>query len=62
MAPSLNKWDYLGGTEGSPEAARRGEQRVYAGDLVIDDVLGQGKFVRFKVKMEVDVDSQKRSS
>ena len=48
MAPSLNKWDYLGGTEGSPEAARRGEQRVYAGDLVIDDVLGQGKFVRFE--------------
>ena len=28
-------------------AERRGEQRVYAGDLVIDDVLGQGRFVRF---------------
>ena len=36
-------WSYEGGGEGSPEAARRGEQRCYAGDLVIEDVLGQGK-------------------
>ena len=48
MAPSLYKWDYVGGEDDSPEAARRGEQRVYAGDLVMDDVFGQGKFVRFE--------------
>jgi hypothetical protein len=48
MAPSMYKWDYVGGDDDSPEAARRGEQRVYAGDLVMDDVFGQGQFVRFE--------------
>ena len=41
--PSIFTWDYDGGEDGSPDA----EQRVYAGDLVLDDMLGQGKFVRF---------------
>ena len=45
--PSIFTWDYDGGEDGSPDAERRGKQRVYAGDLVLDDVLGQGKFVRF---------------
>ena len=46
MVATLYVWQYDGGEDGSPEAARRGEQRGYAGDLVIDDVLGQGKLVR----------------
>ena len=40
--PSIFTWDYDGGEDGSPDA----EQRVYAGDLVHDEVFGQGKFVR----------------
>ena len=39
MGPSLYVWDYDGGADDSPEAARRGEQSASAGDLVIDDVL-----------------------
>ena len=42
MAPSLLVWIYTGGEDGSPEAARRGEQLAYAGDDVMDDVLGKG--------------------
>ena len=45
--PSSFSWNFEGGADGSPDAERRGKQRVYAGDLVLDDVLGQGKFVRF---------------
>ena len=33
MVATLYVWAYEGGAEGSPEAARRGEQRCYAGDL-----------------------------
>ena len=40
--PTLLKWVYDGGAGGSEEAKRRGEQRAYAGDVVVDDVLGKG--------------------
>ena len=30
--PSIFTWDYDGGEDGSPDAERRGKQRVYAGD------------------------------
>lgn len=40
--PTLLTWEYQGGGDGSDDAARRGEQRVYPGDRVMDDVLGLG--------------------
>ena len=40
--PTLLKWTYEGGRDGSEEAKRRGEQRAYAGDKVVDDALGNG--------------------
>ena len=43
MPPTLLRWEFEGGKEGSPEAARRGEQRAYSGDVVVDDYFGQGK-------------------
>ena len=32
--PTLIVWNYDGGKEGSPEAARRGEQLAFPGDTV----------------------------
>ena len=32
--PTLLRWNYEGGIEGSDEAKRRGEQRAFAGDKV----------------------------
>jgi hypothetical protein len=43
MAPTLLRWKYDGGQDGSAEAARRGEQRAYADDVVVDDAFGRGK-------------------
>lgn len=40
MVATLYVWQYDGGEDGSPEAARRGEQRAYAGDLVAGSVSG----------------------
>ena len=41
--PTLFRWVYGGGLDGSKEA----EQRVYAGDIkVIDDCFGMGTFDR----------------
>ena len=45
MAPTLLSWIYSGGKDGSPEADRRGEQLAYAGDDVMDDVLGRGVII-----------------
>ena len=45
MVSTLYVWKYEGGADGSPEAARRGEQRCYAGDPVIDDASDQLKEV-----------------
>jgi len=42
-------WDYIGGAQGSAEALLRGEQRCYADDDGIDDVLGACKIKRFAV-------------
>ena len=44
--PTLLTWIYSGGSEGSQEAARRGEQLAYPGDEVVSDELGGGKVVR----------------
>jgi len=44
--PMLLTWEYGGGVDGSAEAARRGTQRAYSGDTVIDDVHGQGMIDR----------------
>ena len=44
--PTLLTWIYSGGSEGSEEAARRGEQLAYPGDAVVSDELGAGKVVR----------------
>ena len=44
--PTLLVWEYGGGIQGSLEAARRGEQRVYPGDATIDVIFGAGKVVR----------------
>ena len=33
MVATLYVWQYDGGEDGSPEAARRGEQRTYAGRI-----------------------------
>ena len=41
MVSTLCVWEYEGGADGSPVAARRGEQRCYADDPVIDDASGQ---------------------
>ena len=43
--PTLLTWIYSGGSEGSQEAARRGEQLAYPGDEVVSDELGGGKVV-----------------
>ena len=43
MAPTMLKWLYIGGEDDSEDAARRGEQRAWAGDLVVHDIFGQGR-------------------
>ena len=43
--PTLLCWKYKGGGEGS-DANVAGEQRVYPGDPVEDDILGDGIAVR----------------
>ncbi len=47
-----------GGRRRRQDAARRGQQRAWAGDLVVYYVFGQGRLDMFldgKIKMEVDV-------
>jgi hypothetical protein len=34
---TLYRWEYMGGADGSDEAARRGEQRAYASDLIFSE-------------------------
>eukprot|EP00962_Isochrysis_galbana_P030801 scaffold10016_cov112-Isochrysis_galbana.AAC.1 len=41
--PTLYKWIYTGGADGSTAAKRRGEQRALAGDAVVHDVFGAAK-------------------
>ena len=36
LMPTTYVWNYVGGADGSPEAERRGEQRAFSGDPVID--------------------------
>ena len=40
--PTTLTWDFEGGKNGSTIAARRGKQRIYFGDTVYDEVLGEG--------------------
>lgn len=44
--PTLLVWTYTGGEDGSEDAERRGEQRAYPGDTIVDDVFGKGEIVR----------------
>ena len=44
--PTVLEWNFEGGDDGSELAARRGKQRVFFGDTVVDEVLGQGKALR----------------
>ena len=44
--PTVLEWNFEGGDDGSELAARRGKQRVFVGDTVVDEVLGQGKALR----------------
>ena len=46
MPQTMIVWTYEGGEDGSEAAKRRGEQRSYAGDQVVDDMFGQGTLVR----------------
>ena len=47
--PTTLEWKFEGGDEGSQLAARRGMQRVYFGDTVIDEITGQqGKALRLE--------------
>ena len=46
MPQTMIVWTYEGGEDGSEAAKRRGEQRSYAGDQVVDDIFGQGTLVR----------------
>jgi hypothetical protein len=39
--PTLLKWEFTGGDDGSELAKHRGEQRAYAGDKVEDEMMGQ---------------------
>ncbi len=43
--PTVFTWPYIGGKDDSEEATFRGEQRGYAADEVLDDVLGKGTLV-----------------
>lgn len=46
--PTTLEWLFEGGADGSQLAARRGTQRVYFGDTVIDEVMGEGKALRIE--------------
>jgi hypothetical protein len=45
--PTTLEWDFEGGEDGSQLAARRGTQRVYFGDTVIDDYRRPSSYLRF---------------
>lgn len=61
--PTTLEWIFEGGADGSQLAARRGTQRVYFGDTVIDEVMGEGKALRMEggdIVMEMsDADGEK---
>ena len=44
--PTIYKWEYTGGEDGSAEAARRGTQRAFANDYVVDDIFGCAHTIR----------------
>ena len=52
---SLLVWPYEGGEDGSAEAAFRGWQKCYKDDVVIDDVMGQGKAVKLNDEGDIFV-------
>ena len=43
----LLKWIFSGGADGSELAEKRGEQRAYATDIVVDECLGDARLISF---------------